>query len=71
VLGIPIQIGEQQECTVLGAALAGFVGAGIFNDLQEAAESFKDKMVTVDPEPKLLRAYREQYARFKKTFFNN
>lgn len=70
VLGIPVLTGQQQECTVLGAAMAGFVGAGQFRNLEEAAKGFKDRMVTVEPETKITKAYQEQYECYKNTYFN-
>jgi L-fuculokinase len=64
VTGLPVAVTTQREATLLGAAMAGFVGAGVFASLENAAEAVAARdEVTFTPSPHAAR-YDELFARY-------
>lgn len=49
-LGLPIQVVEQSETTVLGAAMYAFTGVGFYPSIQQAQASMKPNYTTVFPQ---------------------
>lgn len=49
-LNIPVEITEQSETTVAGAAMFAFAGAGVFASPEEAREQMKAETVRIEPE---------------------
>lgn len=64
VTGLPVSVTSQREATLLGAAMAGFVGAGVFTSLEEAAGvvAARDE-VTFEPSTDTAR-YQDLFARY-------
>ena len=48
-LGIPIQLTSQTENTMVGAAMAGFVGSGLFGNLDEARDAIDFEGERIEP----------------------
>lgn len=49
VTGLPVSVPSQQEATVAGAAICGFVGAGVYRDVPEAQQAFASGTHVVEP----------------------
>lgn len=49
ILGLPILVSKVSESTVLGAAMYGFAGAGVYNSPEECREAFGISYETVLP----------------------
>ncbi|MDP6107402.1 MAG: FGGY family carbohydrate kinase [Candidatus Brocadiia bacterium] len=49
VLGMPIALTGHKEATVLGAAIAAWVGAGRFSDLEEGQRTLATETIHVEP----------------------
>jgi L-fuculokinase len=64
VLNIPIRVTHQKENTVVGAAVFGFLGAGVYKDYQDAYDSidFVGEEVTPSPQRDI---YDELFEKFK------
>jgi len=65
VLGIPIRLTRQAENTVVGAAIFGFIGLGVFRDHAEALSAVDFFSRTVEPSAE-RSAYDGLYERFVK-----
>ncbi|MGI4764834.1 MAG: xylulokinase [Janthinobacterium lividum] len=65
VYGRPTAVLREGECAVLGAALLGAVGAGVFNSVEEACDATVQKLRTFVPDAGAHRKYRELHAIFK------
>jgi len=59
VYGRPTRIMREGECAVLGAAILGAVGAGVFDNVEEACEQMVHPMETFEPDPKAHEIYNE------------
>jgi len=64
VLNLPIEVPAVQESTLLGAALLGGLGAGVYRDEHEALSETYRVLRTYEPDPKLVRAYADLYAAY-------
>jgi L-fuculokinase len=64
VTGLPVSVTSQREATLLGAAMAGFAGAGVFASLEQAASAVaaRDEVV-LTPSPEAAR-YEDLFARY-------
>lgn len=62
VLGRPIEIPLVQESTLLGAALLGGLGVGVYRDEYDALSSTYQVSCTYEPDPVLTREYASIYA---------
>lgn len=60
-----IEIPKVQEATLLGAALLGGVGAGVYADHLEAAQATYQFSHVYQPDPKLMEKYREVYQTYQ------
>lgn len=61
VYGCPVQLLRVGESTVLGAALLGGVGAGIFNSIPEGVDQMVEVVGQLDPNPANHTVYEELY----------
>ncbi|NLA58294.1 MAG: hypothetical protein GX855_05280 [Firmicutes bacterium] len=61
VLNLPIEVPAVQESTLLGAALLGGLGAGVYRDEHEALSETYRVLYTYEPDPELVRQYAELY----------
>src|SRR5207249_3760528 len=62
--GLPVTVTSQQEATVAGAAMAGFVGAGIYSDLGGAQAAFASGSRVFEPAG-AQEAYDALYERYR------
>lgn len=65
VLGLPMRITRQVENTVIGAAIFGLIGAGVYGDYDEAAAAIDFGLETVEPSPERA-VYDELFERFRR-----
>lgn len=68
IYGRPTVALEEGECAVLGAALIGAVGAGVFSSTQEAVDSMVRVSATFEPNEAAHARYNEQFALFKAAY---
>lgn len=59
---------EEGECTVLGAALLGAMGAGVFGSMQEGVDQMVRVKATFEPNPALGERYDEEFAIFRDAY---
>ena len=64
IIGQPVSVMKVRECTALGAAILGAMGAGHFANADEAVESMVHIESTVDPNGQLRDLYNEQHSVF-------
>ncbi len=60
-LGIPIRIPVVKESTALGAAICAGVGAGLYEDAQNAAGRLVEFERTIEPDPANAATYQQLY----------
>ena len=63
-----IAIPEEQQATSLGSAIAATVAAGIYGDLQEAANAMVRMRKFVDPIPEHHEIYKEYVRQYEATY---
>ena len=68
VYGKPIQTLQNSECTTLGAAILGGVGAGVFNNIEEAVHTLVRVGPTIEPDESRHKVYDELYSIFCDAF---
>jgi len=68
VTSLHVQVPVVKEATAQGAALCGFVGAGVFPDLEEASRAWARQDYAVDPNPSRSRAYDEVIERWQQAY---
>lgn len=61
IYGRPVQTLQESESTVLGAALLGGVGAGVFNSIEEGVENMIKVSGEVAPDLEAHKIYEEMY----------
>jgi len=61
VYGKSVEVLEQGESTVLGAAILGGVGAGVFETLDEGVDAMVHVRHTLQPDPANQRRYNDVY----------
>ncbi|MFZ2956375.1 MAG: FGGY family carbohydrate kinase [Candidatus Ozemobacteraceae bacterium] len=61
VYGRSIQTLQTSECSLLGAAILGAVGVGIFPSVQSAVDSMVHEEVTFNPHPEDTGKYQKMY----------
>lgn len=64
VYGRPAQVLREGESTVLGAALLGGVGAGLFGSIEEGVEAMVHVAGEIEPSAENHRIYEEMYAAY-------
>jgi xylulokinase len=68
VYGRPVQTLKVGESTVLGAALLGGVGAGVFNSIEEGVDTLVKVTGEVEPDMASHRIYEEMYEAYVKAY---
>ena len=68
VLGLPVRVPAVKESTALGAALYAGIGAGLYRDLAEVAESLLRIERTFEPVMDACRSYDERYAAWRELY---
>ena len=68
VYGRPVQLLRETESTVLGAAILGGVGAGIFGSIQEGVDAMVKVVGQVDPIPANHDLYSAMYDAYVKAY---
>lgn len=66
ITGAPLELSEEPEAGLKGAALLGAAGAGLIGDLTSAALERREQTRTIQPDPEAVEAYRavqEEYVR--------
>lgn len=61
VLDLPVEIPAVQESTLLGAALLGGLGAGVYRDGYEAFSETYRMLYTYEPDPEVTKQYEAIY----------
>jgi xylulokinase len=64
----PVQTLQCGETTVLGAALLGGLGAGVFNSIEEGAEAMVHVADQIEPNPDNRAIYEEMYEAYIKAY---
>ena len=68
VANMPMQFTEVQEGPTLGSAMLAAIGAGIYPDLQSAAENMVHVTDVLEPNPEAVEAYRFYTDRYLETY---
>ncbi len=68
VIGRPLRVPANQECTVLGAAILGAVGTASFNTIEEAVNMMVGVSREIEPDPAVRGLYEELYGIFKDAY---
>ena len=66
VIGAPLQLSEEPEAGLKGAAILGAAGAGLIKDVTQTAIERRAKTRTVEPDQTMVKAYQsvqEEYIR--------
>ena len=59
---------QEGECTVVGAAILGGVGSGVFKTVEEGCKQMLHKVRTFEPDPKTHETYNELYALWQESY---
>ena len=65
VLGRPLELTRHSDMVTLGTALVAGLGAGIYQDPQEAVEATFKVRETFEPNPEWQKTYADVYERYK------
>lgn len=68
VTGVPITLTEVGDAVVLGSCMIASVGAGIYKDLQEAADHMVHTVEVIEPDAKRHEAYAFYVDQYANTF---
>lgn len=68
VLNVPVETTENEEATALGAAMIATVGAGMYKDLQEAADNMVHVTGRYEPIPENVETYNKLYKIFNDSY---
>jgi autoinducer 2 (AI-2) kinase len=68
VCQVPVEVPATWEASGLGAAMCAAVGAGSYDDLEQAAEGMAQGRETWEPDPGMRTKYRTLYKRWFKTY---
>jgi len=68
VLGRPIVLLRNRECTVLGAAILGAVGSGRFVHIDEAVQAMVAIDHTIDPDRQTANVYQDLFELFRQAY---
>jgi xylulokinase len=59
---------QEGECTVIGSAILGGVGAGVFKTVKEGCDAMLHKTGTYEPDPERHEIYNELYELWKDSY---
>ncbi len=68
IFGRPVQCLEMADCGVLGAAILGASGAGIFDSLESAVDAMVHPTEMIEPDMKNYEVYTDLFEIFKDAF---
>jgi len=68
VYGRPVQVLEESDSTVLGAALLGGVGAGIFSSIEEGVENMVHVKDEIEPNAANHGVYEKMYQAYQSAY---
>ena len=68
VLGLKVDILENEEGPALGAAILAAVGCGEYDSVEEAAKKIVKIKETVEPDPSFVEKYNKKYEQFKQIY---
>jgi xylulokinase len=68
VVGAPLELSEEPEAGIKGAALLGAAGAGLIGDLAEVARDRRTSSKTVSPRPESSACYRAALEEFTRVY---
>lgn len=68
VYGRPVQVLHESDSTVLGAALLGGVGAGIFNSIEEGVENMVHVKAEIEPDSANHAIYEDMYQAYRSAY---
>lgn len=68
VLNVKLDVIESEEGPAMGGAMLAAVACGEYDTVEEIAAKFVKIIDTVEPEPELVAAYEERYAKFKEIY---
>ena len=68
VLGLKVDILENEEGPALGAAILAAVGCGEYDSVEEAAKKIVKIKETVEPDPSFVEKYNKKYEHFKQIY---
>jgi xylulokinase len=66
--GSPTTFLQEGECTVIGAAILGGVGSGVFKTVKEGCDQMLHKVRTFEPDPKTHETYNELYELWQESY---
>jgi L-xylulokinase len=66
VFKLPVEIVDTKELGTLGCAMAAAVAAGVYKDLQEAAQNMVNIKCRIEPNPANYSIYDKKFALYKK-----
>ncbi len=64
VMNLSVDVIESEEGPGYGGAILAAVGCGEFSSVEEAVGKLVKTVHTINPEPKLVEKYEEQYQKF-------
>ena len=68
VVGVPLEISEEPEAGLKGAALLGAAGVGLIDDLVAVACERRAVSKTISPQPESLQRYQAALAEFTRVY---
>jgi ribulose kinase len=68
VSNVPISLTREGESAVLGSAMLAAVGAGVYPDIQTAAQNMVHTLRTIEPDPERHEAYSFYVDRYIETY---
>jgi xylulokinase len=68
ILGRPLVLLRNRECTVLGAAILGAVGSDYFADIDEAVKAMVAIDHTIDPDRQTMNVYQDLFQVFRQAY---
>jgi sugar (pentulose or hexulose) kinase len=68
VSNVPISLTREGESAVLGSAMLAAVGAGVYPDIQTAAQNMVHTERTIEPDPERHEAYSFYVDRYIETY---
>lgn len=68
VLGVPVRVADVKEATSLGATICASIGAGIYDNLEEAIDKTVRWEATMEPNEKTHETYNDLFSKWIKFF---
>ena len=65
VLGICVDVPENEEGPSMGGAMLAAVACGAYKSVKEAAQAIVKRKETIEPEPELVALYERRYQQFR------